>query len=240
MTTSIDHFLAEVLVILGDVARIVEREIHHRRFVAVHLQDEAVRLLGSLGGVRFGNRIELRRLRRLFLFTCASDDGAIKSSAAIAAAAPAIFLSFIMEFSPDSGDHQLRGLATACGHLHAAAIFSRTVFSPPSEKCPSWAHACPGGEANGDVALLGERLQQAHDVAVNAAPVPNDGGACRKLHRLIVIDAVGDRRNPHLCARRPVLRPPVRCGRRGSKWRAASRSHRSRRETTWSPSTIGV
>ena len=61
------HFLAEVLVILGDVARIIEREVHHRRFVAVYLQDEAVWLLGSMGEIHFGNGVELRRLCRLLL-----------------------------------------------------------------------------------------------------------------------------------------------------------------------------
>ena len=43
------HLLAEVLVVLRDVGRVVEREVHHRRFVGVHLQDEAMRLLVSDG-----------------------------------------------------------------------------------------------------------------------------------------------------------------------------------------------
>jgi hypothetical protein len=58
-----------------------------------------VRLLDGLGGYRFGNRSELLRLRRLF-FVCASDAGATKSNAATAAAAPAIFLNFVMDFLP--------------------------------------------------------------------------------------------------------------------------------------------
>jgi hypothetical protein len=89
------HFLAEVFVILDDVARIVEREVHHRRFVAVHLQDKAVLLIGMLGGF-----VLVTAPCAVFLSTRASDDGTSKSNAAIVAAAPAIFLSFVMEFLP--------------------------------------------------------------------------------------------------------------------------------------------
>jgi len=52
---------------LDDVTRIVEREVHHRRFVAVYLQDKAVWFLDGLLEVRFGNRNELRCLSRLLL-----------------------------------------------------------------------------------------------------------------------------------------------------------------------------
>src|SRR6476660_4861026 len=92
-----DDFLAEVLVILDDVARIVEREVHHRRFVAVHLQDKAVRLLGSLR-VRFGNRSELRRLRGFLVHL--RFDGAIKTSAAIAASALTEFPNHFILYPP--------------------------------------------------------------------------------------------------------------------------------------------
>ena len=40
-------------------------------------------------------------------------------------------------------------------------------------------------------ALLRERLQQAHDIARERSAGPKRWRACRKLHRLPVIDAVG-------------------------------------------------
>jgi len=48
-----------------------------------------------------------------------------------------------------------------------------------------------GGEADGDVALFGERLQQAYDVARERSAGSKRWRACRKLHRLIVINAIG-------------------------------------------------
>src|SRR5438552_14232797 len=94
------HFLAKILVILDDVTRIIESEVHHRRFVGVHLQDKAVWLLDSLRRFVLVTALSFVVCPDCFLFTCASDEGATKSSAAIAAAAPAIFLRFVMEFLP--------------------------------------------------------------------------------------------------------------------------------------------
>ena len=86
--------------------------------------------------------------------------------------------------------HQGRGLATALGHLHAAAIFSRTIFNPPSEKCPVNGSGGSGREMDGDFAFIGERLQQTHDVALKSNAGTKRRRACRNLHRLTAIDAV--------------------------------------------------
>ena len=48
-----------------------------------------------------------------------------------------------------------------------------------------------GEETDGDVALFGERLQQAYDVARERSASSKRWRTCRKLHRLIVIDAIG-------------------------------------------------
>src|SRR5580704_6310693 len=59
------HLLAEVLVVLLDVGGVVERQVHHRRLAAVHLQDEVVRLLvDALRGWRGRYCRQLRALRR--------------------------------------------------------------------------------------------------------------------------------------------------------------------------------
>src|ERR1700693_4906423 len=63
------HFLAEVVVILRDVGRIVEREIHHRRVVGIHLQNQMVLLLVGGGPLQYSRRrllllVYLRRRRR--------------------------------------------------------------------------------------------------------------------------------------------------------------------------------
>ena len=49
-----------------------------------------------------------------------------------------------------------------------------------------------GGDANGDVTLLGERLQQAYDVTCKRSAGSKRRRSGRKLHRLTVIDAVGN------------------------------------------------
>src|SRR6202022_3903154 len=48
-----------------------------------------------------------------------------------------------------------------------------------------------GGETDGDVALFGERLQQTYDVAGERSASSKRWRACRNLHRLIVINAIG-------------------------------------------------
>ena len=45
-----------------------------------------------------------------------------------------------------------------------------------------------GGDANGDVTVLGERLQQAYDVTCERNSGSNRWRTCRKLHRLTVIE----------------------------------------------------
>ena len=47
-------------------------------------------------------------------------------------------------------------------------------------------------DANGDVPLFGERLQQAYNVTGERSAGPKRWRTCRKLHRLTVIDAVGN------------------------------------------------
>src|SRR5258708_32057357 len=49
----------------------------------------------------------------------------------------------------------------------------------------------PGRETDGDVAVFGEGLQQAHNVARERSASAIRWRACRKLHRLTVIDAIG-------------------------------------------------
>src|SRR5258708_30924136 len=49
----------------------------------------------------------------------------------------------------------------------------------------------PGRETDGDVAVFGEGLQQAHDVARERSASAGRRRACRKLHWLTVIDAIG-------------------------------------------------
>src|SRR5260370_21961327 len=53
------YFLAEILVILRDIRRIVEREIHHRRVVGIHLQDKAMQLVVSGGPLQQFGRLVL-------------------------------------------------------------------------------------------------------------------------------------------------------------------------------------
>src|SRR5258708_23087816 len=54
------YFFAEILVILRDIRRVVEREIHHRRFVGIHLQDKAMELLVNGRPLQhFGRRLLL-------------------------------------------------------------------------------------------------------------------------------------------------------------------------------------
>src|SRR5258707_15328456 len=50
----------------------------------------------------------------------------------------------------------------------------------------------PGGDANGDVTLFRERLQQAYDIARERSAGSKRWQARCKLYRLTVIDAVGD------------------------------------------------
>src|SRR5258708_1803904 len=49
----------------------------------------------------------------------------------------------------------------------------------------------PGRETDGDVAVFGEGLQQAHNVARERSASAKRWRACRKLHRLTVINAIG-------------------------------------------------
>src|SRR5258705_3277393 len=49
----------------------------------------------------------------------------------------------------------------------------------------------PWREMDGDVALFGEGLQQAHDVARERSASAKRWRACRKLHWMSVIDAIG-------------------------------------------------
>src|SRR4051795_2943926 len=46
------YVFAEILVILRDICRVVEREIHGRRVVRIHLQDKVMQLLVNCGPLR--------------------------------------------------------------------------------------------------------------------------------------------------------------------------------------------
>jgi hypothetical protein len=53
-------------------------------------------------------------------------------------------------------------------------------------------HACPLGKTHGEVALVGEQLQQAHDVTPKRGTGSERRRGGGKLHRRILIDAIGD------------------------------------------------
>src|SRR4029079_3939118 len=46
------YVFAEILVILRDICRVVEREVHRRRVVRIHLQDKVMQLLVDDGPVQ--------------------------------------------------------------------------------------------------------------------------------------------------------------------------------------------
>jgi hypothetical protein len=69
-------------------------------------------------------------------------------------------------------------------------LFSHRLQSA-EKKIPVLGGTRSGGETNGDVALFRERLQQAYDVARERSAGSKRWRACRKLHRLTVIDAIG-------------------------------------------------
>jgi hypothetical protein len=75
--------------------------------------------------------------------------------------------------------------------LHAAATFSRTIFSPPSRKCPSWAAPARVNRRRAKSPSSGSDRKQADDVAREGCARSKRRWACRQLHRLIVIDAIG-------------------------------------------------
>ena len=62
------RLLAAVFVILRDIRRIVEREIHHRRVIHIHLQDQVVRLSSDSALQHLRRRcVLLERHRRVLL-----------------------------------------------------------------------------------------------------------------------------------------------------------------------------
>ena len=174
------HFLAEVLVVLRDVRRIVERQIHHRRFVGVHLQDKAMqpscrrRPLRAVGAARrffctWRRRLAARRRAHRRTLTRRHRRSA------------SIFKLVIMHLL--SGCCSMTSVAwrsATARPFAAAASRSRTVFSPSSEKSPFLRGTRSGRDAKGDVALVGKRLQQAHDIALERDAGPRRRRACRE------------------------------------------------------------
>src|ERR1700682_3004953 len=163
------HLLAEVLVILRDVGRIVEREIHHRRVVGIHLQNQVVLLLVGGGPLQYSRRgvLLLGHLRRRRRDDEQSQDahGRSDSIFKLYHRAPPMIVR-----SPSVG-----WLGNGACHLHAAATFSRTTFSPPRKKCPSWAAPVRVERRTAMSPSSGSDCNKRTTSPVNAAPVPNEG-----------------------------------------------------------------
>ena len=165
------HFLAEVLVVLLDVGGVVERQIHHRRLVGVHLQDEVMRLLGAMpcaGGIAAGS-VALRRRRR----GCEEQrPGPHDSAAANRITCPnfVIMLSCCWIVVQRSSVARRAG---AAGHLQGTGQPGQHDFQAGEGVSPLQRRALPVGDAKGDLAVVGQRRQQAYDIAPEATPVPD-------------------------------------------------------------------
>jgi hypothetical protein len=191
VTTSIAYFLAEILIILRNIRRVVEREIHHRRFVRHHLQDKAMRLFVN-GGPHLSRR-SLQRLRRRLLLHLRgrwrrSDEQRDETAASVLST-----FSNLIIMSPVIGFPL--AISYVAWQRRVAICTPRLPSLAPSSvhraKNTRLGRTRPGGETDGDVALFGERLQQAYDVARERSASAKRWRARRKLDWLTVIDAIG-------------------------------------------------
>src|SRR5260370_26710323 len=65
-------------------------------------------------------------------------------------------------------------------------------FQAGQRVSPLDGHALPRGDANGDVAAVGQRRQQAHDIALDGDAGPGGGRAGRERYGPAVLEIIGD------------------------------------------------